>query len=253
MIETHDHGAVREIRMNRPPANALSPDLVQALTAHLTEALEGEPDAVVVSGLPGMFSGGLDVPYLIGLERQGIRSAWRDFIGLLERIATSPKPVSAAITGHSPAGGAVISLFCDYRVMAEGSYKIGLNEVEVGIILPSFMFEALKRLVGERHAERMATGALMVPAEEAFRIGLIDELAPLDEVVERAVAWSKRLLALPPRAMSETRRAARRDLVALFERADEAYLEELVDLWFSDETQAALAALVGRLTGRETS
>lgn len=253
MIEIHDHGFVRELRMNRPPANALSPELVDALSEHLADAFEGDPRAVVVSGQPGMFSGGLDVPYLVGLEREGIRSAWKKFIGLLESIATSPVPVAAAITGHSPAGGAVLSLFCDYRVMAEGSYKIGLNEVEVGIILPSFMFEALKRLVGEHRAGRMATAALMVPAEEAFRIGLVDELAPLDEVVGHAVDWANRLLALPPRAMSETRRTARADLVALFERADEGYLEELVDLWFSDETQAALTALVARLTGRKTS
>lgn len=253
MIETHDHGPIRELRMNRPPANALSPELVGTLSEHLEEAFEGDPRAIVVSGLPGMFSGGLDVPYLIGLERDGIRAAWRQFIALLESVATSPVPVVAAITGHSPAGGAVLSLFCDYRVMAAGSYKIGLNEVEVGIILPSFMFEALKRPVGEHVAERLVTAAQMVPADEAFRIGLVDELAPLDEVVERAVARADRLLALPPEAMSETRRTARADLVALFERADDAYLDELVDLWFSDETQAALTALVARLTGRETS
>lgn len=253
MIDIHDHGPVRELRMNRPPANALSPEFVHAIDTHLAEAIEGGPGAIVLSGLPGMFSGGLDVPHLIGLERREIRAAWTGFIGLLERIATSPVPIVAAITGHSPAGGAVISLFCDYRVMAEGSYKIGLNEVEVGIILPPLMLAALKRLVGPRHAERVAAGALMMPAAEAYRIGLVDELTSLDSVVERAVAWSTRLLSLPPKAMSETRRAARRDLVALFEGADEGYLDELVDLWFSDETQAALTALVARLTGRKTT
>lgn len=252
MIEVRDHGPVRELRMNRPPANALSPEFVEAIDTHLAEAIEGTPGAIVISGLPGMFSGGLDVPHMIGLDRPGIRAAWSGFIELLERIATSPVPVVAAITGHSPAGGAVISLFCDYRVMAEGSYKIGLNEVEVGIILPPFMLAALKRLVGA-HAQRMATGALLMPAAEAYRIGLVDELTSPDDVVEHAVVWSQRLLSLPQKAMSETRRIARRDLVTLFERVDDDSLEELVDLWFSDETQAALTQLVGRLTGRKTS
>lgn len=247
MIETVVHGPIREIRMNRPPANALSPELVAALYESFTEAVESGAGAVVLSGLPGMFSAGLDVPTLLQLDRDSVRAAWADFHDLLRALAESPIPTAAAITGHSPAGGAVISLFSDYRVMAEGDFKIGLNEVEVGIILPHLMFRALERLVGPHHAERMATGAMMLSGEEALAVGLVDENAPMGEVVERALARCERLLSLPPRAMTETRAAARRDLVELFASVDERYLDELVDLWFSDETHAALTRLVRRL------
>ena len=249
MIETISHGPIREIRMNRPPANALSPELVQALSDSLSAAIDSGAGAVVLSGLPGMFSGGLDVPTLIELDRDGVWSAWDDFLGFLRAVASSPIPTAAAITGHSPAGGAVISLFCDYRVMAEGDFKIGLNEVAVGIILPRFMFRALERVVGLRQAERLATAAMMVPPDEALAIGLVDELAPMEDVVARSLARCQRLLALPPRAMSETRANARRKLVELFEPVDDRFIDALVDLWFSDETHASLTALVERLKG----
>lgn len=247
MIDIELHGPIREIRMNRPPANALSPELVRQLTNAVSDGIECGCGALVLSGLPGMFSGGLDVPALITMDRDGIREAWSDFFDLLRTIARSPIPIVAAITGHSPAGGAVISLFCDYRVMAEGRFSIGLNEVQVGIVIPPFMLAALRRLVGIHQAGRMGSAALMLSPEEALTAGLVDELAAPDEVVGRALTWCQRLVSLPPHAMQETRAWARADLVELFDSIDDRYLDELVDLWFSDETQAALSALVERL------
>ena len=229
--------------MNRPPANALSKEMLAVLEAGVSEATSGNAGAVVLSGQPGMFSAGLDVPSLIRQDRAGIRQAWSDFFALLETITRSPVPVVAAITGHSPAGGAVISQFCDYRVMAEGPFKIGLNEVEVGITLPPLLLGALQRQIGRRQAERLAVAGMLITGEEAYRIGLVDELVPPDQVVKRALARCELLLALPPTAMASTRRNAREDLVALFEaRGDEA-LDALIDDWFSDETQGALRAL----------
>src|SRR5258707_3161252 len=136
MIQILDHGDVRELRLDRPPANALSPELIAALRAAVEEAPAAGARALVLSGAPGFFFGGLDVPYLIRLDRSAIAVAWRDFYGLLGSLAASPIPGAAAITGHSPAGGALMSLFCDVRIMAEGAegaegeYRIGLNEVQ---------------------------------------------------------------------------------------------------------------------------
>ena len=95
----------------------------------------------------------------------------RDFFRLMRALAASPIPTVAAITGHAPAGGAVLSIFCDARVMAEGDFRIGLNEVQVGLSLPRVIHTALVRVVGERQAERLGVGGLLVPAGEALRIG----------------------------------------------------------------------------------
>ncbi|HYX26165.1 MAG TPA: enoyl-CoA hydratase/isomerase family protein [Thermoanaerobaculia bacterium] len=246
MIQSIDHGAVRELRLDRPPANALSPELIAALRAAVEGAPEAGARALVLSGAPGRFSGGLDVPHLLQLDRPAIAATWRDFYGLLRALAASPIPVVAAITGHSPAGGAVLAIFCDARVMAAGDFRIGLNEVQVGIPMPPVIFHALRRLVGPGQAERLCVTAQLVPGDEARRIGLVDELVPPEGVVARAVEQCNALLALPPQPMAITRRLARADLVALF-AADEAEIAGLVEQWFSPETQGPLRALVERL------
>jgi len=94
-----------------------------------------------------MFSAGLDVPFLLTLDRPAIAALWRTFYALLRALAGSPLPIAAAVTGHAPAGGAVLMLFCDWRVMADGAWKVGLNEVQVGLTLPPVIFQAFKRQV----------------------------------------------------------------------------------------------------------
>jgi enoyl-CoA hydratase/carnithine racemase len=251
MIQTLDHGPVRELRLDRPPANALSPELIAALRAGIESAPAEGARALVLSGSPRMFSGGLDVPVLIHLDRPAMSRVWRDFYAMMRALATSPIPVAAAITGHAPAGGAVISIFCDARIMAEGDFRIGLNEVQVGLFLPPVIFRAMRRLVGPRQAERLCVGGLMVPAAEALRVGLVDELVPQERVVERAVEWCQSLLALPPKAMAATRRFARADLAAFFEEGNEPEMEGVMDEWFSEETRRVMAEVAERLTRKK--
>jgi 3,2-trans-enoyl-CoA isomerase len=137
MIVTTDHGPVRELKLNRPPANALSPALIVALRDAINTAPSGGTRALVLSGTPGLFSGGLDVPQWLTLDRPALAQAWRDFYSLMRALACSSIPVAAAINGHGPAGGTVLALFCDWRAMAEGDWKMGFNEVQVGIPLAS--------------------------------------------------------------------------------------------------------------------
>ncbi|MGE5233081.1 MAG: enoyl-CoA hydratase/isomerase family protein [Acidobacteriota bacterium] len=250
MLQSIPHGPVVELRLARPPANALDTDLIAALREAVAAAPAIGARALVLSGAPGMFSGGLDVPSLLTLDRDGIRRAWADFYALMRGLAASPIPVAAAITGHSPAGGAVLALFCDFRVMADGDYRIGLNEVQVGLPMPPMIHRALRRQVGARAAERMCTTAWMMSPRDAQRIGFVDELRPLDEVVPAAVDWCAGVLRLPPRAMAKTRALARADLLAAFDAGGESELDELAADWVSEETQGALRALVERLKKR---
>src|SRR6185503_7929283 len=148
--------------------------------AAITEAPAKGARAIVVSGRSGLFSAGLDVPALLALDRAGMMAFWKDFIGLLAAIGRCPVPTVAAITGHSPAGGAVLSIFCDYRIMARGEYRIGLNEVQVGLAVPAVIQAAMRRLVGPHRAERLMVAGAMVDSEEALRVGLVDELADID-------------------------------------------------------------------------
>ena len=112
--------------------------------------------------------------------------------------------------------------------------------------------KALRRLVGPREAEHMAVEGSLISPEDARRIGLVDDLAPVGQVLNRALEWCQRILALPPEAMSGTRREARADLVALFEQDLEAELQEVSASWWRPETQKVLQALAERL-GKKTN
>jgi enoyl-CoA hydratase/carnithine racemase len=247
MFELIRHDTIAEIRLARPPVNALNPELVARLAdAFRTLPAEGAR-AIVLSGAPGLFSAGLDVPTLLTLDRDGMAAFWRQFQSLLGAIGRCPVPTVAAITGHSPAGGAVLAIHTDWRVMARGPFRIGLNEVEVGLSVPEAIQFALKRLVGPHRGERLMVAGAMVESEEAHRLGMVDELAEVADVVPRALEWCRRHVALPPEAMAETRRIARADLHAALDEAERSPAEAFMDRWFSDETQATLRALVERL------
>lgn len=250
MLETIDQGNVRELRLARPPANALDPGLVAALRAAVERAPGDGAGALVLSAAGKLFSGGLDVPALLALDRVAMAAFLGDFLALLRALATSEIPVVAAITGHAPAGGAVLAIQCDHRVMADGDFRIGLNEVQVGIPLPRVLHSVLARVVGSRQAERLGTLGLLVSAGEAFRIGLVDELVAPELVVERAHEVARDYLALPPAAMRRTRALARSPLREIYDAEERATWEAFVDDWFSPETQGALAALVAKLKQR---
>jgi enoyl-CoA hydratase/carnithine racemase len=252
MLARIEHGPVLELALDRPPVNALDPDLIGKLRKALVQAAKGGPRAVVLSGREGVFSAGLDLPRFLELDRAGARLAWLELFGVLRALARSPIPVACAITGHAVAGGCALALFCDWRVMAEGDVRIGLSEVRVGVRMPQPIVAAAAHVVGARQAERLCTSAALLPAAEALRIGLVDELAPGARVRQRALEWARGTLELPAAALRKTRALARRGLAAPFRKLDEEALELFLDEWFSEETQGGLRAQVARMSGKRS-
>lgn len=249
-IIEHQHG-IRELRLARPPVNALDPALIGALKQAIECAPGDGVTALLLSGSPGLFSAGLDIPALLQLDRDTMRAFWNDFFGVCAALARSPIPVAAAVTGHSPAGGAVLAIFCDYRVMARGEFRIGLNEVQVGLTVPDCIQAALRRLVGPYRAERLLVAGTMLDADDALDAGMVDELTDIDHVVTRTLAWLEPLLKLPHRAMLSTRALARADLARLFDDPASLPVEAFLNDWFAPEAQATLHALVERLQKRK--
>ncbi|BCT93296.1 hypothetical protein LYSHEL_23200 [Lysobacter helvus] len=248
LIERTTHGSIVELKLARPPVNALNPQLCTDLRNALAEAIAGGAAGIVLSGGPKVFSAGLDVPHLLSLgdDRAALLQAWEAFFGAARALAESPVPVVAALAGHAPAGGCVLALCCDYRVMADGLYRIGLNETQVGLVAPEGIQYLMRRMVGPQRAERLLVGGEMVDAQRAFDIGLVDELASVDEVVKRAHVWLEALLALPRQPVLETRAIARADVVAAMQ-PERIGLSRFIDAWSAPDTQAGLRALIARL------
>jgi enoyl-CoA hydratase/carnithine racemase len=232
MIEIIDHpltpdtgieaGRIREIRLARPPVNALNIEVLQKLVAAFGAA--GESSALLVTGQPGVFSAGLDVPGMLTLERTELVKAFALLWRAQQAIALAPVPVVFAITGHCPAGGTVLAIHADYRVMAAGEFRLGLNEVQVGLFPGPVIAGAFRRLVGGHAGQLLTRGALVDPAT-ALRVGLVDELAPAAQCVARALEVAREYCSLPREPMLRTRELARRDLLELFGEA--GWAEEL--------------------------
>lgn len=239
-------GAIAEIVMDRAPANALNLEFVTRIHDEHARACAAGARVIILTGRPGMFSAGLDVPELLALDRPAIEAFWYGFFKLTRALASSPVPVVAAVSGHAPAGGAILAIHCDYRIGARGPFRIGLNEVSVGLPVPDCILPVLEFLTGARMAQRLAMTAQLLSMEEALDCGLLDELVEAGQLMESARAWAARLAALPPLAMNRTRMLCRAPLAGTIRPEADARLA--AELWFSDETQAGMRALVERLT-----
>lgn len=248
MIETSVHGLVHQIRLARPPVNALNPELCDGIIAALRQAIADGAQGIVLAGGQKVFSAGLDVPFLLSLgeDTAALTDAWTRFFRAAQALAESPVPVVAAMAGHAPAGGCVLALCCDYRIMAEGPFRIGLNETQVGLVAPDGIQALMARAVGPHRAERLLVAGAMVESDEALRIGLVDELAAIDAVETRARLWLEELLQLPREPMLATRAIARRGILGALapERID---LPAFVARWTHPDTQAGLRAMLARI------
>jgi enoyl-CoA hydratase/carnithine racemase len=245
MLKVINSAGIGEIHMDRAPANALNLQLVDRIRTAHRELCEANARAIVLTGRPGIFSGGVDVPELLPLDRAGILAFWHGFFALNKSLVTSSVPVIAALSGHSPAGGAVLALHCDYRIAARGSFKFGLNEVAVGLAVPPSIMVALTEVVGPRLAHRLTMLAELLPMEQAVVVGAVDEIVEPEKLLDHARELATRMARLPPIAQARTRWQARSALLQALNPEREAELA--TDYWFSEETQNGMRELVARL------
>ncbi len=244
MIEIEDHGPVRRIRLARPPVNALDASLLARLDQALADAEASDARVVVLSGGAGVFSAGLDVRVLASGDSSRINALVEQFGRVQQRLVRSPLPVVAAITGHCPAGGAVMAILCDHRIMADGPFRIGLNEVRMGLYPGATVYRCFERLIGTRHAAALLANGALIEPRAALAVGLVDEVVDPGSVDARAIEHANQLAALPPRAYQRTRALVRRDLIRLFDEPEETLEALLASGWVTDETRAAAARVL---------
>lgn len=255
-LELSNLGPIREIRLARPPVNALDTALCRALIAAIEQAQADDVQGIVISGNDGLLTAGMDVPHLMshGDDRASLQESWQAFFGAVRAIGHSRIPVVMAIGGHCPAGGCVLALAADCRIMARSidasrPWRIGLNEVAVGLVAPEGIQRLMRRCVGSHRAGQLLIGGEMVSAERALEIGLVDELVDGGDVRARAIVWLETQLRLPRAPMLATRAIARADLIEAL-APEHIQIERFLDAWYGADAQAALNALMARLGKR---
>ena len=162
MIKVSQQDQIQILELNRPKVNAIDESLIKALNNELDKAESNNSiKGIILTGQDGIFSGGLDIINLYEKDKEYMKSFWDLFPNLLLRIYRYPKLIFTAISGHSPAGGTVISIMTDYRIMSKGNYVIGLNEVAVGLSMPIGIGRVFQSLLGERVAEKMTLNLII--------------------------------------------------------------------------------------------
>ena len=182
-VERQDSG-VAVVRLDRPKVNALSTALLHQLQGIAEGLLDDPPGAVVITGGERAFSAGAEIGEFGGPEEARVVGA--AFRAALAAVAAIPRFVIAAITGVALGGGCELALACDWRIAADNA-RLGQPEVLLGIIPGGGGTQRLPRLIGPARAKEIMVTGRQVGAEEALRIGLVDELVPAAEVNERAL------------------------------------------------------------------
>ena len=248
MIKTDIHGDIGVISVDRPPVNAINPELVSSLTESLDSFNNNDSiNGVILEGRSGIFSAGLDITHLFPKDHDYIKNFWENFSELLNKMFTYEKPLYSSIGGHCPAGGTVMVIMTDYRVMAKGKYVIGLNEVDVGLTVPYGIGSVFQYVVGQRNAEDLLLKAKLVSPEDALNYGLIDEICESENILnitlERIAVASKLYSSQQVMTKKILREKVSNIIIDNFNKDTKLIL----DSWFSDSGQQRLEYLYNKL------
>lgn len=237
-------GDVATLTLSRGKVNALNGAVVDELRVAL-EALEGEPGvrAIILTGSGKFFSFGFDIPEFLSFGREQFAVYLTAFTDLYTYLFLYPKPVVAAVNGHAVAGGCMLALACDHRVMVAGGAKMSLNEIGFGSSVFAGSTEMLRFWVGGASATAVLYSGAMYSAVEAERLGLVHEVADADGLTAAAGKAASGLAAKHPPAFAGIKSLLRKPIAEEMRRREAESIREFVDVWYSEATWANLQAI----------
>uniref|UniRef100_A0A182NNP0 Enoyl-CoA delta isomerase 1, mitochondrial n=1 Tax=Anopheles dirus TaxID=7168 RepID=A0A182NNP0_9DIPT len=217
LTEVDDKTGYATVTLNRPPVNSLSLELLTAISDALDDLQNNKSRGMILTSSSNtVFSAGLDIMEMYKPNQDRLRAFWSTLQDVWFKLYGSPFPTAAAINGHAPAGGCLLSLCCEYRVMCP-NYTIGLNETQLGIVAPTWFQASLRNTISRRESELALTLGKMYTTDEALKVGLVDEVAENKEkALEQATNFLNRFRKISPMARAMTKQALRsKDIVEL--------------------------------------
>jgi enoyl-CoA hydratase len=245
MIERTLHEGILTLRLAHGKASALDVELLDALLREMEGASE-EVRALVLTGTGSIFSAGVD---LFRLTREGADYV-RRFLPLLSRAVRGlfafPRPVVAAVNGHAIAGGCVMALAADIKLMAEGTGTIGVPELLVGVPFPAAALEVVRFAVSRNRLQSLVyTGRSMQPAD-ALAAGLLDEVVAPAELLARAQEIARQLALIPSATYRLTKQCLRAETLERIDRNSELHDQAVLEVWCAAQTHAHIQEYLRR-------
>jgi enoyl-CoA hydratase/carnithine racemase len=249
-IRRETQGALAVWRLDKARGNAIDESLVEELQQVCAEVeADGSVRGVLfASANPKLFCPGLDLVALVEFDRPRLERFMRSFGRMLSALYGLRKPMLVAVSGHAVAGGCILALTADWRVLRRGGATIGLNEVKVGVPLPLSVTALLRASVPPGSLSRVALLGRNFADEEALAAGLVDELAEADGFEAACLARLQEFVEKDAYSLAVTKRYLRAGALREMQAEDATAVAEWLDGWFSPATQERIRGIAASLT-----
>lgn len=248
MIQQRDEEELVVLEIQHGKANAIDLDFFDQLGQCL-DTLDDDPRPIVLTGTGKMFSAGVDLFQVLDGGKDYLDRFLPALSGGLRRLFTWPSPVIAAINGHAIAGGCILAAACDRRVMNGDGGKIGVTELMVGVPFPVVALEVLRHLLPTHRVEELVKTGRLLGAEQAQQIGLVDDIAGGDELLDRASQVARQMGKIPPRSFALSKRHLRLPTIERMDRLAELD-QEIEYVWSDDETLDGIRSFLEATVGK---
>jgi 3,2-trans-enoyl-CoA isomerase len=241
-VETHD--GIATVVFSRGKVNALNGMVIDELRACF-KTLEADPDtkAIVFTGSGKFFSFGFDIPEFLSFSKDEFTDYLINFTDFYTYLFLYPKPVVAALNGHTIAGGCMLALACDYRAMAANGGEISLNEIAFGSSVFAGSTEMLRFIVGSANATKMLYSGAMYSAEEAMGLGLVQEVISGTNLMDKAQAIAADLASKHAPAFAGVKSLLRKPIAEDFLQRERSSIAAFTKIWYSEPTWANLQGI----------
>jgi enoyl-CoA hydratase len=242
-VELSLEAPVAIIKMNRPPANAFSLEFVREVSNAIDE-IDTNPKArviIITSNINNFFATGADIKLMFEMDHQQLHS---EITNLFNKIQKMSKPVIAMINGHALGGGCELALCCDLRFMEKGSSRIGLPEINLGILSAAGGTQRISRLLGSGKAIELLFEGSRLGAEEALRIGLIHKVFDREDLMEKTLVYAHKLAKQAPIAIGLIKKCINDGIDADLKRGLEIEREALIKALQTEDAREGVRAFL---------
>ena len=234
MIHRENHDGIAVLRIEHGKANTLDLELCNALVEAFEDA--GEARAVVLTGTGRIFSAGVDLFRVLEGGTSYIDAFVPAMCRAFERIFVHPAPVVAAANGHAIAGGCLLVAASDQRLMVQGSARIGIPELQVGVPFPPIALEIMRFATPPQHFQSIVCRAETYEPAAALGLGLLDDVVEIGELLDHALAGAERLASVHRESFAITKREIRRPVVARVRALEQTVAREVHERWLEPGT-----------------
>ena len=239
MIEQTLAEGVLTLRLAHGKASVMDMPMLDAMRAALVDAeKDDQVRALIMTGTGSIFSAGVDLKQILDGGKEYAHRYIPLLDAVLEELFAFSKPLVAAVNGHAIAGGCIVALAADYKMMAEGRGRMGIPELKVGVPFPSSAFEIVRFSVPNSHAQTLLYRASTYLPDEALARGLIDELVEADVLQSSAQAVAAELAAIPYESYSLSKRMLRGPSIEKMASNRAIYGDDIKARWSADESYA---------------